>query len=162
MRSGDKMKVQVAYSDKTLLLDICPFSSIELFVDDKSVGKQSRSLGSNGEKMFSIDSAGLSKVAHSLLAKGYRGLFKSTIVSEKIQFTLESAIDPARPTPSPVASLPERGCGPNNSVAAQPNDSLPAPLQVPCPMTPPFTKMRRNYAAISNLPQWHTCRCADV
>jgi hypothetical protein len=120
MRSGDKMNVQVAYSDKSLLSTLCPFSSIELFVDDKSVGKQSRSLGSNGEKTFVIDSAGLSKGAHSLLAKGRRGLFKHTIVSEKIQFTLESPTDPARPslrpTSSPVASLPEPGCGLNNSM----------------------------------------------
>jgi hypothetical protein len=88
MRTGDKMTVQVTYSDKSLLSALCPFSSIELFVDNKSVGKQSRSLGSNGEKMFTIDSSGLSKGVHSLLAKGYCGLFKHTIVSEKIQFTL--------------------------------------------------------------------------
>jgi hypothetical protein len=104
MRTGDKMNVQVTYSDKSLFSALCPFSSIELFVDNKSVGKQSRSLGGNGEKMFTIDSTGLSKGAHSLLAKGYRGLFKHTIVSEKIQFTLESA------------SLPEPGCGLNNSL----------------------------------------------
>jgi hypothetical protein len=113
---GDKMKVQVTYNDKSLLSILCPFSSIELFVDDKSVGKQLRSLGSNGEKMFTIDSAGLSKGAHSILAKGYRGLFNRTIVSEKIQFTLESGTDPARPTSSPVAYLPEPGCELNNSI----------------------------------------------